>query len=435
MVGVGVVFFLLSPQIAALAVLPIPIIAWGSVRFTRRMGPRYLAVREAAAELNSQLSNNLSGIATIKAFTAELRESKRITGTSEEYQEANRAAIRISSAFVPVIRIAILAGFLVTLVYGAYRTLDGTLAVAAYSVLVFLTQRLLWPLTSLGETLDLYQRGMASTVRVLDLLETEPALVDGTDDLGPEVCGDVAFRAVEFAYGTGPAVLRGVDFDVPAGSTTAIVGSTGAGKTTLIKLLFRFADVTAGSVSIDRHDVRSLRASSLRNAMGLVGQDVFLFHGTVRENLAYGRPDAEFDEVVAAATAAEADGFIEELADGYDTVVGERGQKLSGGQRQRISIARAILADPAILVLDEATSAVDNETEAAIQRSLERVSRDRTTIIIAHRLSTIRHADNIVVLDRGAVAERGTHDQLIESGGIYASLWKVQTGDAVPWHL
>jgi ATP-binding cassette subfamily B protein len=435
MVGVGVVFFLLSPQIAALAVLPIPIIAWGSVRFTRRMGPRYLAVREAAAELNSQLSNNLSGIATIKAFTAELRESKRITGTSEEYQEANRAAIRISSAFVPVIRIAILAGFLVTLVYGAYRTLDGTLAVAAYSVLVFLTQRLLWPLTSLGETLDLYQRGMASTVRVLDLLETEPALVDGTDDLGPEVCGDVAFRAVEFAYGTGPAVLRGVDFDVPAGSTTAIVGSTGAGKTTLIKLLFRFADVTAGSVSIDRHDVRSLRASSLRNAMGLVGQDVFLFHGTVRENLAYGRPDAELDEVVAAATAAEADGFIEELADGYDTVVGERGQKLSGGQRQRISIARAILADPAILVLDEATSAVDNETEAAIQRSLERVSRDRTTIIIAHRLSTIRHADNIVVLDRGAVAERGTHDQLIESGGIYASLWKVQTGDAVPWHL
>jgi ATP-binding cassette, subfamily B, bacterial len=434
-VGVSVVFFILSPTIAVLAVLPIPIIVWGSIRFTRRMGPRYAAVREQAGRINGVLANNLGGIATIKSFTAEDRETARIAGESDRYRQVNRSAIRLSSAFVPLIRVAILAGFLVTLVYGGFRVLDGTLEVGAYSILVFLTQRLLWPLTRLGETLDLYQRAMASTNRILDVFDAEPAMSDGDAELpAGSIRGEVLFDDVTFAYGGGPPVLRGVTIEIPAGHTVAVVGPTGAGKTTIVKLLLRFADVDGGAVLLDRCDVRSLRLADLRRAIGLVSQDVFLFDGTVADNIAYGRPEATREEIEGAAALAEAAGFIADLPAGYQTVVGERGQKLSGGQRQRISIARAILSDPEVLVLDEATSAVDNETEAAIQRSLERVSRDRTTLVIAHRLSTIRHADRIYVLDSGVVKESGTHDELVAAGGIYAGLWAVQTGAAIPWH-
>ncbi len=426
--GVSVVFLALSPVVAALSLLPIPLVIAGSLAFTRRLAPRYLAVRNQAGDVSGQLANNLGGLATIKAFVAERREIDRIAAASDRYRLVNREAIRLSSAFIPVVRIAILAGFLVTLLYGGFRVLDGTLEVAAYSVLVFLTQRLLWPLTSLGETLDLYQRSMASTERILDLLDTPPSIEDGTVTVS-EFDGDVRFDGVDFAYGTGPQVLTAVDIDVPAGTTCALVGSTGSGKTTLVKLLLRFADVQAGRVTVDGHDVRDLRLADLRSAIGLVSQDVFLFSGSVAQNIAYGRPDATRPEIEAAALAAEAHEFILGLADGYDTVVGERGQKLSGGQRQRISLARAILVDPAILVLDEATSAVDNETEAAIQRSLRRISHQRTTIVIAHRLSTIRQADRIHVLEAGRVVEAGTHDQLVAAGGVYAGLWAVQTGD------
>ncbi len=427
-VGVGGVFFILSPSIAALSLIPIPIIVWGSIRFTRALAPRYMGVRNQAGFLNSVLSNNLGGIATIKSFTAEARETARIESESNQYRTVNEGAIKLSSAFVPAIRIAILAGFLVTLMYGGFQVLDGALEVGAYSVLIFLTQRLLWPLTMLGETLDLYQRSMASTSRILDLLDTEPGMIDGTTSLD-QPDGHVTFDGVAFAYDPGHSVLDGIDIDIPAGQTAAIVGATGSGKTTLLKLLLRFADVDAGSVRLDGHDVRELRSTDLRRAIGLVSQDVFLFHGTVQENIAYGAPDADMDAIVRAAELAEADDFIRALPAGYDTVVGERGQKLSGGQRQRISIARAILTDPAVLVLDEATSAVDNETEAAIQRSLERVALDRTTIVVAHRLSTIRHADRIYVLDRGKLVESGTHEELVSREGQYHSLWRVQTGE------
>ena len=429
-VGVGAVFFFLSPSIAALSLIPIPIIVWGSLRFTRALAPRYMKVRNQAGYLNSVLSNNLGGIATIKSFTAEARETARIEQESDRYRTVNEGAIKLSSAFVPAIRIAILAGFLVTLMYGGFQVLDGGLEVGAYSVLIFLTQRLLWPLTMLGETLDLYQRSMASTSRILDLLDTEPELSDGTVAL-TDPQGRVTFDGVAFSYDAGFPVLHGIDIDIPAGQTAAIVGATGSGKTTLLKLLLRFADVDAGAVRLDGHDVRDLKSVDLRRSIGLVSQDVFLFHGTVRENIAYGAPDADLDAVRKAAELAEADGFIRALPDGYDTVVGERGQKLSGGQRQRISIARAILTDPAVLVLDEATSAVDNETEAAIQRSLEKVAVDRTTIVVAHRLSTIRHADRIFVLDRGKLVESGTHEELVSHEGQYHSLWRVQTGERV----
>jgi ATP-binding cassette subfamily B protein len=303
-----------------------------------------------------------------------------------------------------------------------------------YSVLVFMTQRLLWPLTALGETLDLYQRSMASIRRIADLLETCPVLVPGGARLVPPVRGEIDVRDVRFGYGDGPDVIRGIDLHVPAGETHAIVGVTGAGKSTLARLLLRFHDPRSGQVTVDGTDIRELEFGSLRSAIGYVSQDVFLFHGTVRENLAFGRKGATDAEIEDAARLAEAHEFVLGLPDGYDTMVGERGQKLSGGQRQRLSIARAILRDPAILILDEATSAVDNETEAAIQRSLAKVGRGRTVVVIAHRLSTVRDADRIWVLEDGTISETGTHDELAESDGLYAALWRVQTGTAAHRH-
>jgi ATP-binding cassette, subfamily B, bacterial len=443
-VFVGVVFFVAEPVLGVVAFLPIPIIVWGSVRYQRRLEPRYAVVRQAAGDLGALLANNVSGIATIRAFTAEARESERVAAASGEYREANREAIRLSSAFIPLIRLAILAAFTLTLLIGGRAALNGTLEVGVFSVLVYMTQRLLWPLTRLGETFDLYQRAMASTRRILDLLAVDPTIIDGVHALPAPVLGAVRFESVRFAYrpppssdtiGNGDAdrrprhVLDGFDLVVPPGETHAIVGATGAGKSTVVKLLLRLYDANAGRIALDGVDVRTVPLAELRRAVGYVGQDVFLFQGTVRENLAYGRPDAGDAELERAARLAEAHDFIVELPEGYGTVVGERGQKLSGGQRQRLSIARAILKDPAVLVLDEATSAVDNETEAAIQRSLELVGRDRTVIVIAHRLSTVRHADRIHVLEAGRIVESGTHDALLEERGLYAALWRIQTGE------
>ncbi len=427
---IGTAFFIIAPSVAWLAFLPVPIIIWGSFRFQRRIEPRYEVVREQAAAINSLLANNLGGIATIKAFTAEDREVARITLESDRYRTANAAAIKLSSAFSPLIRVAILIGFTATLVWGGFLVLDGALSVGLYSVMVFLTQRLLWPLTRLGQTFDLYQRAMASSKRIFGVLDTEASLADGSDDLGP-VTGSLALESVQFSYTDGYPVLTDATIDIPAGRTTAFVGPTGSGKTTLIKLLLRFYDPDLGSVTIDGIDLRRLRRSDVRQSMALVSQDVFLFHGTVAENIAYGKPDATVAEIHEAARTAEAHGFIESLPQGYDTIVGERGQKLSGGQRQRLSIARALVTGSPILLLDEATSAVDNETEAAIQRSLARVAHDRTVVVIAHRLSTIRHADRIYVVGAGTIVESGTHDELIDHAGIYRSLWEVQTGSAI----
>ncbi|HUG75689.1 MAG TPA: ABC transporter ATP-binding protein [Acidimicrobiia bacterium] len=430
---IGAIFFYLAPGIAWLAFLPIPAILWGSFKFQRRLEPRYAAVRDRAAAVNAELSNHLGGIATIKAFTAEDDSVERITAASQEYRMANRSAIRLSSAFSPLIRVVVLTGFTATLIWGGFRALEGGLEVGAYSVMVFLTQRLLWPLTRLGETFDLYQRAMASTNRILDVLDTTTSIPDGTTPLPREsIAGAIRFDHVTFTYevGTTPALVD-LDLDIAPGQTTAFVGATGAGKTTVVKLLMRFYDPSQGSITVDGHDLHTLRMRDLRRAMGLVSQDVFLFHGTVAENIAYGNPGATLDQIRHAAEVAEAHDFITRLPNGYDTIVGERGQKLSGGQRQRVSIARAVLVDPPVLVLDEATSSVDNETEAAIQRSLNRLAEDRTTVVIAHRLSTIRHADRVYVLDEGRVVQVGTHDELITVPGIYKTLWDVQTGEAV----
>jgi len=431
---IGGIFVVASPEVAWMALLPMPVVVWGSLWFQKLMAPRYAEVREHVSLLNSQLGNNLSGIATIKSYTAESHESERIRNESDRYRQSNRRAIRLSSAFVPLIRMAIMAGFIAIMLFGGYQALAGNLNVGVYSLLVFMTQRLLWPLTRLGTTLDLYQRGMASTRRVLDLLDTEAEIVSGNTPLPRSaVHGEVAFENVTFCYrGDKRPVIRNLTLRVPAGQTAAIVGATGAGKSTVIKLLLRFYDVQEGRVCLDGHDLRTLKLNDLRHAIGLVSQDVFLFHGTVRENIAYGKFGASMEEIVEAAKIAEAHEFIMALPQGYDTIVGERGQKLSGGQRQRISIARAVLSDPPVLILDEATSAVDNETEAAIQRSLARIVVNRTTLVIAHRLSTVRHADRIFVLHQGELAEAGRHEELIEQDGIYAMLWRVQTGEQMP---
>ncbi len=428
---IGGIFLYTAPTVTWMAVLPMPLIIWGSIRFQRLLAPKYVVVREMVGILNGQLSNNLGGIATIKSFTAEAHELTRVTEGSDDYRQANRAAISLSSAFVPLIRMVIMSGFIAILIFGGRLTLAGQLEVGTYSVLIFITQRLLWPLTRLGDTLDLYQRAMASTDRALNLLDTHAQIPSGSISLPTDdVRGEINLENVCFEYKSAEhrSVIRDLSLSMPAGETIGIVGSTGAGKTTLVKLLLRFYDVQSGNITLDGHDLRDLELSDLRRAVGFVSQDVYLFHGTVKENIAYGTFDANDEEIVEAAKIAEAHDFIMGLPQGYDTIVGERGQKLSGGQRQRVSIARAVLKDPPVLILDEATSSVDNETEALIQRSLERIAVGRTTIVIAHRLSTVRNADRIFVLERGELIEHGKHEELVASQGIYAGLWGVQTG-------
>ncbi|MBJ7901633.1 MAG: ATP-binding cassette domain-containing protein [Cyanobacteria bacterium RI_101] len=424
---IGGAFFALTPGIAWMALLPIPFILVGSVAFQALLAPRYAQVRERVSLLNSRLANNLSGILTIKSFVTEAEELERLRQDSQAYRASNQKAIALSAAFVPLIRIVILAGFTAILYFGGLDTVAGKLAVGSYSTLVFLTQRLLWPLTGLGKTLDLYQRAMASTRRVMGLLDTPVAAPTGSQILR-KVKGEIIFKDVCFSYPNRTPVLTNLSLTIPAGKTTAIVGSTGSGKSTLVKLLLRLYEIQSGAILLDDQDLRDLNLAALRRQIGLVSQDVFLFHGTVRENIAYGSPGATLAEIEQAAQIAEAQDFIDQLPQGYDTIVGERGQKLSGGQRQRLAIARAILKNPPILILDEATSAVDNETEAAIVRSLEKITQNRTTIAIAHRLSTIRNADQIYVLERGQIVEAGTHEALLALEGVYQALWQVQTG-------
>jgi len=425
---IGTAFLVMSPSVAVLAMLPMPFILWGSISFQARLAPRYTEVRDRVSWLNAQLANNLGGIATIKSFVAEQFELDRIRQLSNAYRQSNRRAIILSAAFVPLIRIVIFAGFIATMIVGGLQVAANTLTVGSYSTMVFLTQRLLWPLTRLGETLDQYQRAIASTRRVFGLLDT-PEITPTGDRILENIRGAVKFEAINFGYRDRAPLLQNFTIDIPAGQTIAVVGPTGSGKSTLVKLLLRLYEMNNGRITIDGCDIRDLDLQNLRQAIGWVSQDVFLFHGTVAENISYGTFNARRDDIIAAATLAEAHEFIRDLPQGYDTVVGDRGQKLSGGQRQRLAIARAILKDPPILILDEATSAVDNETEAAIQRSLEHITVHRTTIVIAHRLSTVRHADRIYVMQAGKIAQVGTHDQLANQPGLYADLWRVQTGD------
>ncbi|MDA9645246.1 ABC transporter ATP-binding protein/permease [Candidatus Actinomarina] len=427
---IGGTFLYISPLIAIFAFIPIPVIIFGSFKFTKTIAARYTRIRNAIETLNANLSNSLSGILTVKSFNRERKEFDRIVSSSEEVKSANYHAIKLSAAFIPIIRIAILFGFTATLLIGGFMALDGEINVAMYSVLLFITQRLLWPLTELGDTFDLYQRAMASFKRINTLKNTQPDIKNGSMKSNG-INKSITLKEINFSYVEDFPVLNNVSLEIQKGSTTAIVGSTGSGKSTLIKLLLRLYDVDSGEIFIDEINIKDLDVHSLRKHIGLVSQDIFLFEGTVFDNIAYGNLEASDSEIWNAAKLSESDDFINLLPDKKDTVVGERGQKLSGGQRQRISIARAILKNPKILILDEATSAVDNETEAAIQRSLDTLKEGRTVIAIAHRLSTIRNADIIYVLEKGEIVESGSHDELVQLNRVYANLWAVQTGNKI----
>jgi ATP-binding cassette subfamily B protein len=434
--GIGLVLFSLNAPLAAVALLPIPLLALFTLAFTRIIEPRYLRVRGEIGDLNSRLENNVSGIEVIKTEHAEDYECERVEEASHGFLRANLDAIRVQITYFPGLTLIAGAGFAATFLVGGLWLLTGslfgvatTVAPGEFVTFVIYAQQFVWPIIQFGDVVDDYERAKAAGTRVYGLLSRTSEVEYGTDAPALEIgAGRVEYDAVGFAYAD-DRVLEDVSFVVEGGETIGIVGPTGAGKSTLLKLLPRLYEVTDGAVRIDGQDVREVSVESLRRSIGYVSQEPFLFDGTVRENVRYGSFEATDAEIEAAARRAQAHEFVQNLPDGYDSLVGERGVKLSGGQRQRLAIARTILKDPDLLVLDEATSHVDTETEALIQRSLAEFARDRTTFVIAHRLSTIRRADAIIVLDDGRVVERGTHEELIAADGLYANLWRVQAGD------
>jgi ATP-binding cassette, subfamily B, bacterial len=431
----------ISWQLSLIGMAPIPIIVWSGFYYQRKIAPRYRRVRAGVGGLASRLENNIAGIHVIKSFTAEAFETERVRQVSEEYRQANYAAIRLSSIYIPVIRMVIVVGFAGVLLLGSYWILNGSKVITVGELVLFamMTERLLWPLTRLGSTLDDFERAKASSRRIFGLLDTPPAIEDPEQPVPLDRArGEIAFSNVDFRYARGSGnqpVLSDMSFRLAPGETIGVAGPTGAGKSTLIKLILRFYDPTAGAVRIDGIDLRDLALTDLRRNIALVSQDVYLFHGTIRENIAYRDAAVPLEHVVRAAKLAQLHDFVASLPDGYETHVGERGIQLSGGQRQRLSIARAIVKDAPVLILDEATSSVDTETERAIQENLRTLTEGRTALIIAHRLSTIRHADRILVLRDGRIVEEGHHDDLVATGGTYADLWHIQSGELVAAEL
>jgi ATP-binding cassette subfamily B protein len=437
-VGIAAILFWLNPQLAVVALVPVPLIAAFTYRFIRTIQPKYAEVRSSVGQVNSRLENNLGGIHVIKTSNTETYESDRVEETSMDYFDANWDAIETRIRFFPALRIIAGVGFLLTFVIGglwvfqgeAPLVFSGTLRPGEFVTFVLYTQRFIWPIAQFGQIVNMYQRAYASSARVFGLMDEPSRIADDPDATDLVVdAGRVRYDGVTFGYGADDPVVEDVDFEVGGGETAALVGPTGAGKSTVLKLLLRMYDVDEGAIRVDGQDLRDVTRASLRSAMAYVSQEPFMFYGSVRENITYGSFDASDEAVVEAARAAEAHAFIQNLPDGYDTEIGERGVKLSGGQRQRLSIARAILKDPDILILDEATSSVDTETEMLIQRSLDRLAADRTTLVIAHRLSTVKDADQILVLEGGEIVERGTHSALLEREGLYAHLWGVQAGE------
>ncbi len=420
-----------SLELGIIGMFPIPFIILASIYYQKKIAPHYREVRERVGEMGSRLENNISGIQVIKSFTAEDFEMERVTKSSLEYRNANFKAIRWNSLYVPLIRIFITIGFAATLLIGSYWVINDLrgFTVGGLAFFAMMIQRLLWPVTRLGYVFNEYERARASARRVFTLLDTPNKIPNPEKPISLyQVAGEVELQKVSFAYQNGQTILDDLSLHFKAGQMIGIAGPTGAGKTTLIKLLLRLYDVSSGKILIDGKDIREMDKRELRRRIAMVSQEVYLFHGTIRENIAYGLELCEDEAIIEAAKKAQLHEYIMSLPDQYQSIVGERGIKLSGGQRQRLSIARAILKDAPILILDEATSAVDTETERAIQQNLRQLTKGKTAIVIAHRLSTIRHADQIIVLREGIIAEKGSHEQLLTQKGIYADLWKVQIG-------
>ena len=436
-VGVTVALLYTNAQLALVTLGAVPLLVGFTWWFIRVIEPRYSAHRSVIGDLNTRIENGLSGIELVKTATTEDYENERVRGVSREVFDTQMDVLRLSYFYRPGMELLTGAALVATFVIGGLWVFSGPtlffsgeLTTGDFVVFMLLTQRLTGPMAQLSNIVDWYENAKASGKRICGLQDIAVHIEDNPDAVElDDVDGRVTFDDVRFSYEDDTTVLDGIDFTVDPGETVALVGATGAGKSTVAKLLLRLYDVDDGTVSIDGHDVRDLRMADLREAIGYVSQDTFLFDGTVAENIRYGRFDATDEEVRAAAEAAMAHDFITDLSDGYETRVGERGVKLSGGQRQRIAIARVVLQDPEILLFDEATASVDTETEYLIQRSLARLTDDRTTLAIAHRLSTIKDADTILVLDDGRIVERGDHEALLEGDGIYATLWGVQAGD------
>ena len=436
-VGVTTALLYTNRQLALVTLGAVPLLVGFTWWFMRVIEPRYTRHRETIGDLNTRIENGLSGIELVKTTSTEEYENDRVRRVSRDVFDANMDVLKLSYFYRPGMELITGAALLATFVLGGLWVFSGPplffsgeLTTGDFVVFMLLTQRLTGPMAQLSSIVDWYENAKASGQRICGLMDVPVRIEDRPDAIALEdVDGRVEYDDVTFAYDDGETVLNEIDIDAKPGETVAIVGPTGAGKSTVAKLLLRLYDVTDGAVRVDGHDVRDVRLADLRSSIGYVSQDTFLFDGTVAANIRYGRFDADRDDVVAAAEAAEAHGFIQGLSEGYDTRVGERGVKLSGGQRQRIAIARTVLQDPEILLLDEATSAVDTETEYLIQRSLDRLAADRTTLVIAHRLSTVKDADTIVVLDDAEVVERGAHDELLAADGLYANLWGVQAGE------
>lgn len=430
----GISLFMVSPKLAFVGILPVPIIILVSIMYQKFIAPYYKKIREAVGMLASRLENNIGGIMVVKSFTAEKFERERVEKISENYRNANFEAIKFSTLYTPIIRVFVTLGFVGGLTWGAFMIVNqtGEITIGILAFFAMMVQRLLWPVTRLGRIFDEYERARASIRRVFGLMDAPSKITEKENAFVPKnLKGNIELQNVSFAYSPDIPILEDVNLSIKPQTTIGIAGQTGAGKTTLIKLFLRLYDVNKGAITIDGKDLRDFNLKALRENVALVSQDVYLFHGTVQENIAYSMPHLGQELIIAAAKKSALHDFIMGLPKGYDSIVGERGIKLSGGQRQRLSIARAILKNAPILILDEATSAVDTETERAIQENLNTLSEGKTAIIIAHRLSTIRKADKIVVLDNGKVAELGNHNELVAQKGIYADLWNVQLGEAI----
>jgi ATP-binding cassette subfamily B protein len=424
-IGVAVaIMVVVNPSLAAFAMAPFPFVFWAAWRYGRLNRPASQEVQQRIAELTSEVEESISGIRLVKAFAREQRQLARVRRATSRVFDQSMVSTRLRAYYSPLIGFLPQLGLALVLLAGGRQAIDGTITVGEFVAFIGYVQRLTGPVRMLGMALGMAQRAVASGARVFEVLDRKPGMTSPPDAPAlPAGDGHVQIRGATFGYeADAEAVIEDVDLDVPAGRTVAIVGPTGAGKTTLVMLLPRLYDPVEGSVSIDGADLREVDVTSLREEVGLVSDDPFLFSATVRENIAYARPDAPLEQVEDAARRADIHDFIEGLPDGYDTLVGERGMTLSGGQRQRIAIARAIVKDPRVLILDDATSSVDASTEAEIKKALRELMRDRTTFIIGHRLSTVALADEIVVLEGGRIAARGTHDELLEQSGLYREI-------------
>lgn len=425
--GIAVVLFALNPRLALVALAPVPLMALLMVRFARQVRPCYRDTRERLAGVSGRLQDNLTGVRVIKAFSQEPREEERFGRLVREHHGSQLTALAVAARYNPTLAFLNGAGGVAVLGYGAGLVLAGQLTLGELFAFTAYVAMFYQPVRNLAQVNDTLQLALAGTERLFEILDEEPEVEDTPEAVDPgRLSGRLELEHVTFRYPTGDVVLRDVCLQVRPGERVALVGRSGAGKTTLIQLVVRFYDPTSGRVLADGHDLRTIRQQALRAQTAMVLQDTFLFNGSVRENIAYGCPDAAPEEIEAAARMANAHGFIRQLPRGYDTEIGERGVKLSGGQKQRVAIARAVLTDPAILILDEATSSVDAESEALIQEALGRAMAGRTTLIIAHRLSTIRNADTIVVLEGGRIVDRGTHAELYGRGGTYRELYDFQ---------